>query len=226
MSSLSETSLSLFASAPPTSTTPNVTIGVLVLIMMAFIIHFASPMRLTRVSVAAISNVEKIYLEAIEAGMLSNFDVNTALMLLSLQIKISRIREETLRNSLSHFAVLCDFFKGRSFTILKCIREVHRLEVHLELLKEEHLRDPNPLGATIGTISLRKRHTYSANVTISYTIRSCSSHAQLTPLAFVFPLLCSRTSLVLLLYFFRFALVSLPLYRVVFYPSTLVSYSI
>ncbi|KAJ7117788.1 hypothetical protein C8R44DRAFT_791428 [Mycena epipterygia] len=223
MSSLSETSLSLFASALPTSTTTDVTIGVLVLIMTAFIIYFSSAMHLTCVLVTAIGNVEKIYLEAIETGMLSKFDVDTAWMLLSLQIKVSHIRETTLRNSLSYFGVLCDFFKGRSFTIFQCIREAHRLEVHLELLKEEHLRDPNPLGVTIGTISLRQRHTYSSTV---YTVGSCRSHTPLALLAFVFPSLCSRISLVLLLYFSRFALESLPLYRVVFYPSTLVSYSI
>ncbi|KAJ7117761.1 hypothetical protein C8R44DRAFT_879301 [Mycena epipterygia] len=47
-----------------------------------------------------------IYLEAIETGVLSKFDVYTAWMLLSLQIKVSHIRATTLWNSLSYFGVL------------------------------------------------------------------------------------------------------------------------
>ncbi|KAJ7117797.1 hypothetical protein C8R44DRAFT_879335 [Mycena epipterygia] len=134
-------------------------------------------MRLTRVLVAAICNVEKSYLEAIEAGMLSKFDVDTASMLLSLQIKVSHIRQATLRNSLSRFGTLCDFFKGRTFTVLKFIREVRALEAHIEILKEKNLRDPNPLGleTVAQMVSLRQRHTHgssfsSANATITHNI--------------------------------------------------------
>ncbi|KAJ7117785.1 hypothetical protein C8R44DRAFT_854556 [Mycena epipterygia] len=107
---MSGLSLSLpLASAPPTRTTTKLTIGLLVIPSMTYIIHLASPLRLTRVLVAAISNVEKTYLEAVEAGMLSRLDVHTAAMLSSLQIKVSHIRATTLRNSLSYFGVLCDF---------------------------------------------------------------------------------------------------------------------
>ncbi|KAJ7117756.1 hypothetical protein C8R44DRAFT_738635 [Mycena epipterygia] len=152
MSSLSETTLeSVLTSAPPMSATASkVIIGVLVLTtMMAFIVHLASPMRLTRVLVAAISNAEQTYLEAIETGVLSQSDVHITGMLSSLEIKVSHIREATLRNSLSRFGALCDFFQGRSFTVVQCIREVRELEAHIEILKEERLRDPNPLEAAI-----------------------------------------------------------------------------
>ncbi|KAJ7117769.1 hypothetical protein C8R44DRAFT_879307 [Mycena epipterygia] len=132
MSSLSETSLSVLVSNPPTSTTTIVIFTVLVLTMASFIIHFASPMRLTHVLVAAISNVEKSYLEAIEAGALSKTDVHIAEMLSSLQIKVSNIRETTLRDSLSPRRGLREFFKGRTFAVLNCMRELRELEVHIE----------------------------------------------------------------------------------------------
>ncbi|KAJ7117759.1 hypothetical protein C8R44DRAFT_738638 [Mycena epipterygia] len=161
MSSLSEISLSLLVSAPPTSTTTYATIGVLVLTVTIFIIHLASPMRLTRILVAAIVDVEKTYFEAVEAGVISKSDVHIVARLSSMQIQVSHMRETTLRNSLSYFGVVGDFFKGRSITVLKCIREVRALQAHIEILKEEHLRDPNHLvlETTTRMISLRQRHT-------------------------------------------------------------------
>jgi len=78
MSSLSETTMSVLESAPPMSATAKVIIGVLILTMAAFSTHYASPMHLTRVLVAAIVNVETIYVETIEAGVLSKFDAGTA----------------------------------------------------------------------------------------------------------------------------------------------------
>jgi hypothetical protein len=48
------------------------------LVVATGIIHYASPPRLTRVLVAAIANVEKIYLEALETGLLSASDIDTA----------------------------------------------------------------------------------------------------------------------------------------------------
>jgi hypothetical protein len=52
-----------------------------VLIVAAGIVHYASPLCLTRVLVAAIADVEKIYLEALETGLLSLSDVDTREML-------------------------------------------------------------------------------------------------------------------------------------------------
>ncbi|KAJ7117792.1 hypothetical protein C8R44DRAFT_738667 [Mycena epipterygia] len=151
--------MSFLASAPSTSTTTKVIFVALLIVSLACLSHFASPMRLTRVLVAAIDNVANTYLEAIEAGVLSKSDVYTAAMLSSLQIKVSHIREASLRSSLSRFGALCDFFKGRTLTVLGTIREVHELEAHIEILKEEHLRDPNSLvlGAATRTVALRRR---------------------------------------------------------------------
>jgi hypothetical protein len=87
MSSLPELKacLSILPSALPTSgnTTINTTIfGVLfMLVVAAGIVHYASPLRLTRVLVTAIASVEQIYLDALELGVLSASDIDTAEML-------------------------------------------------------------------------------------------------------------------------------------------------
>ncbi|KAJ7117784.1 hypothetical protein C8R44DRAFT_738659 [Mycena epipterygia] len=129
MSSLSEITISVLESVPPTSATTKVIIGVLILTMATFGTHYASPMHLL---VAAISNVEKTYFEAIEAGVLTKSNVHTTETLSSVQIKVSSIREASLRNYLSTRQEFREFFKGRSFTILKCIREVRKLEADIE----------------------------------------------------------------------------------------------
>ncbi|KAJ7117795.1 hypothetical protein C8R44DRAFT_879333 [Mycena epipterygia] len=166
MSSLSETSLSLLASGPPMSTTTKVIVGAFLIALMACLIHVASPMRLTYVLVTAIDNVEKTYFEAIEAGVLSKSDAHTVAMLSALQIEVSNIREVTLRNSLSTRWALREFFRGRTLTVLGCIREVRKLETHIEILKEEHLRAANPpaFETAARTVSLRQRHTHSSSL--------------------------------------------------------------
>jgi hypothetical protein len=86
MSSLSELEacLSILPSAlPAPGSTINTTIFgvVFILVIAAGIVHYASPPRLTRVLVTAISNVEKTYLDALETGLLSASDIDTAEML-------------------------------------------------------------------------------------------------------------------------------------------------
>ncbi|KAJ6484949.1 hypothetical protein DFH09DRAFT_1106441 [Mycena vulgaris] len=161
MSSLSEASLTTLASAPPpSSTTSEVFLGVLGLTLAASTIHYASPMRLTRDLVAAFADAENTYFEAVEAGVLSNSDVHTADMMFSLQIKVSHLREASLRHSLSYRTTISEFLKGRTLTLLHCIREVRALEAHIEILKEEQLRAlDSRIGA--GTVSLRRRRTHS-----------------------------------------------------------------
>ncbi|KAJ6527200.1 hypothetical protein DFH09DRAFT_1328167 [Mycena vulgaris] len=161
MSSLSEASLSVLASTPPTSSTANkVLFGVFGLTLATCIIYYASSMRLTRVLVAAIANTENTYLEALEAGVLSNSDVHTAEIMSSLQLKVSHIREESLRHSLSYRTTVSEFLKGRTLTLLQCIQEVRALETRIEILKEVQLRALDPrIG--VGTVSLRRRRTHS-----------------------------------------------------------------
>jgi hypothetical protein len=84
MSSLPELEacLSILPSALPAPGSTNTTILILVLAFVAAgIIHHASPPRLTRVLVADIANVEKIYLDALETGLLSASDIDTAELL-------------------------------------------------------------------------------------------------------------------------------------------------
>jgi hypothetical protein len=84
MSSLPELQacLSILPSALPAPGSTNTTILILVLVFVAAgTIHYASPLRLTRVLVTAIANLEKTYLEALETGLLSASDIDTAEML-------------------------------------------------------------------------------------------------------------------------------------------------
>ncbi|KAJ7819003.1 hypothetical protein B0H13DRAFT_2378580 [Mycena leptocephala] len=99
----------------------------------------------------------------LETGLFSASDVNTAEILSTLQLKVSKIREASLRNSLSHSGTLRQFFAGHTFTLLRCIREVRVLETHIEILKESQLRDDNLHPSTIqrrtrvAMVSLRRR---------------------------------------------------------------------
>ncbi|KAJ6527231.1 hypothetical protein DFH09DRAFT_1285708 [Mycena vulgaris] len=132
----------------------------LVLTLAVCTIYYTSPMRLTRVLVAAIAHTEAIYLEALEAGVLSNSDVHTPEIMSSLQLKVSHLREASLRHSLSYSTTVSEFLKGRMLTLLQCIWEVRALETRIEILKEEQLRAlDSRIG--VGTISLRRRRTYS-----------------------------------------------------------------
>ncbi|KAJ7917599.1 hypothetical protein B0H13DRAFT_2322346 [Mycena leptocephala] len=157
-----EACLSILPSAlPAPGSTINTTIFgvVFMLVVAAGIVHYASPPRLTRVLVTAISNVEKTYLDALETGLLSASDIDTAEMLSTLQLNVSKIREASLRNSLSHSGTLREFFGGRTFTLLRCIHEVRVLEIHIEILKEAQLREDSlhPFANCTRAVSLRRR---------------------------------------------------------------------
>jgi hypothetical protein len=162
MSSLPELEacLSILPSAlPGGSGNIAVLFTLVIFVIAAGIVHYASPPRLTRVLVAAIANLEKIYLEALETGLLYASDIDTAEMLSSyvpflpqtlffehldsLQLKVSKIREASLRNSLSHSGTLREFFRGHTVTLLRCIREVRVLETHIEV----HISSFQPLAA-------------------------------------------------------------------------------
>ncbi|KAJ7931599.1 hypothetical protein B0H13DRAFT_1857583 [Mycena leptocephala] len=131
---LPDAALSILASdLPDHSTATAVAAILLIAVITAALLYYVSPMRLTRVLVAAIVATEKTYLEALETGLLSASDVHTAEMLSTLELKVSAIREGTLRNSLSLGSTLREFCAGRTFTLLRCIREVHELETHIEL---------------------------------------------------------------------------------------------
>ncbi|KAJ6488077.1 hypothetical protein DFH09DRAFT_1105772 [Mycena vulgaris] len=98
------------------SETNKILLGVLVLTMVAYIVHYVSPMRLTRVLVAAIADTEKMYLVALEEGVLSKSDIRTAETLASLQVKAA-------------------------LSLCSNVSEVRRLETDIEIMKERWLRD-------------------------------------------------------------------------------------
>ncbi|KAJ7300845.1 hypothetical protein DFH08DRAFT_1090406 [Mycena albidolilacea] len=134
--------LSILTSGLSLSSTPWVATVVLSAVVgAAGTIHYASPQRLTGVLVVAMANVKKTYLEAVENGALCASDAHIAEKFSNLQLEVSIIRQASLRSSLSHYAVLCDVLKGRTFTILRCIHEVHELGTHIEILKESQLRE-------------------------------------------------------------------------------------
>ncbi|KAJ7809039.1 hypothetical protein B0H14DRAFT_3481729 [Mycena olivaceomarginata] len=135
MPSLPEASLSIITSDLPVNSTPWAVGGGLSMMIMAA--YYASPQRLTHILVDAMTDVKKKYLEAVENGALC--DADTAAKFSNLQLEVSAIRKASLRSSLSHCAMLCDFLKCRTFTVLRCLHKVRDLETHIEISKESRL---------------------------------------------------------------------------------------
>ncbi|KAJ7819010.1 hypothetical protein B0H13DRAFT_1921945 [Mycena leptocephala] len=138
--------------APGTDTTNTA-------VLIALALSATRPLPVLHASSSPPSRVEKIYLEALETGLLSASDIDTAEMLSTLQLKVSKIREASLRNSLSHSGTLREFFGDRTFTLLRCIHEVRVLEIHIEILKEAQLREDSlhPFANCARAVSLRRR---------------------------------------------------------------------
>ncbi|KAJ7091487.1 hypothetical protein B0H15DRAFT_1021508 [Mycena belliarum] len=171
MAALSETSLSLIASAPLTSATATKALLEVLLVLTAvyYIFHLTSPSRLLRALLAAIAELESSYIDALERGAFSPSDLSIAATLAALQLKVSTIREAALRNSLSYRAALREFLKGQTLTMLQCIHEVRVLGTHIELLyqqilKEAHLRASSPdveaFESVTRAVAVRQRCKY------------------------------------------------------------------
>ncbi|KAJ7917569.1 hypothetical protein B0H13DRAFT_2322310 [Mycena leptocephala] len=138
MPGITEASLSILTSTLPTriDTSLNAVFAPLIIfgiVVVVVILRYASPLHLTRVLVIAITVAEKTYIDAIETGLLSLSDMHTAEMLSSLQLKVSDIREVTLRNSLSWRTAQLEVLKGCTLILLRCICEVRNLEAHIEV---------------------------------------------------------------------------------------------
>ncbi|KAJ7251309.1 hypothetical protein C8J57DRAFT_1238666 [Mycena rebaudengoi] len=162
---IGETSLvfaSLASSVFPNFTAASVGASLFVL-AIACMVHHIWPMRLTYVLVAFMRETERLYYDAVEAGELPG-DVDMEEKLLSLQTKMAETHEATLRNSLSTWKALEDFFRGRSIMLLQCTNEVQSFKTHIEILKEAHLRT-NLSSINRGTValamSLKRRHNRS-----------------------------------------------------------------
>ncbi|KAJ7281311.1 hypothetical protein C8J57DRAFT_1297320 [Mycena rebaudengoi] len=161
MSSMSETLLSFLSSILPNSTA-NTIIGASILATVtALVIHHISPTRLTRVLVSLMHETDATYIGAMEAGVILCDGDTDALS--NLQIKASRLREESLRNSLSTWKMLAEFCRGRSLALYRCIGDVQDLKTRIEISKEKQLRNLNPSGGA-GTaawaMSARRRHVH------------------------------------------------------------------
>ncbi|KAJ7281318.1 hypothetical protein C8J57DRAFT_1297332 [Mycena rebaudengoi] len=161
MSSMSETLLSFFSSILPYSTA-NTIIGASILATVtALVIYRILPTRLTRVLVSLMHETDATYIGAMEAGVILCDGDTDALS--KLQIKASQLREESLRNSLSTWRMLAEFFRGRSLALYRCIGDIQDLKTRIEISKEKQLRNLNPTGGTgtaAWTMSARRRHIH------------------------------------------------------------------
>jgi hypothetical protein len=80
-----DASLSILASNfPDTSRTKFMIVVLVVSVIVLALIYYSSPMRLTRVLVAAITDVEKTYLEALETALVSPSDIDMVEIFVSL----------------------------------------------------------------------------------------------------------------------------------------------
>ncbi|KAJ7252668.1 hypothetical protein C8J57DRAFT_1474256 [Mycena rebaudengoi] len=161
MSSIGETSLSFLSSILPNNTANTITGTSILTTATALGIHHISPTRLTRVLVTLMHETDAMYIRAVEAGLVPS-DVDTE-ALFKLQIKVSELHEESLRNSLSTWKMLAEFLQGRSLVLYGCIRDVQDLKTQIEISKEEQLRNLNPTGAGTAaawTMSARRRHVH------------------------------------------------------------------
>ncbi|KAJ7471642.1 hypothetical protein B0H11DRAFT_2433016 [Mycena galericulata] len=133
MSTVAETSVSLFTSTLPEPTTAGgkIVLAVCIVTLVVCALRAVSPTRLTNILVSALAATEHTYFAAIEAGVLLS-GAHTQ-RLTSLQLKVSKIRQDSLYHSQSHRIALREFFKGRTFTVLRYIREAQQLETDIEV---------------------------------------------------------------------------------------------
>ncbi|KAJ7281315.1 hypothetical protein C8J57DRAFT_1297327 [Mycena rebaudengoi] len=161
MTSMGKTSLSFLSSILPNNTA-NTIIGTSILTTATALgIHHISPTRLTRVLVTLMHETDATYIGAMEAGVILCDGDTDALS--KLQVKASQLREESLRNSLSTWKMLAEFFQGRSLALYQCIGDVQDLKTRIEISKEKQLRNLNPTGGAgtaAWTMSARRRYIH------------------------------------------------------------------
>ncbi|KAJ6519003.1 hypothetical protein C8R45DRAFT_1065826 [Mycena sanguinolenta] len=141
MSTISETSLSLLSqSNSPSIATPWARLLIAV-VVIAGALYYMSPTRLARVLFTALADLERTYLSGVENGVLTT-DVDFAERITALQLKVSTLREASLRNSLSPFSAFFGMFNIRcSVTVLRCLAEVRELRTRIAISHEYQLRE-------------------------------------------------------------------------------------
>ncbi|KAJ6581775.1 hypothetical protein B0H19DRAFT_1061290 [Mycena capillaripes] len=130
MPTIPEVPFSIVASALPDSITKN-SVALIIVAVVAVLIYYVSPQRLTYILLDAMAKVKGSYFHALETGHLSTTEIER---LPTLQRQVSAIHVETLQSSRSHWRALSGFFKGRSLTILCCIWDVRDFETHIKAL--------------------------------------------------------------------------------------------
>ncbi|KAJ7860506.1 hypothetical protein B0H13DRAFT_2672057 [Mycena leptocephala] len=135
MSPIPETPISIVASALLNNITIKVLVAITIIAVIAVIIHYASPQRLTDILLADMAKAKKTYLEA-HAADTTGISASEMEKLHNLQRKVSAIHVETLHNSRSHWKTFRGFCKGRTLTVLGCIWKVRDLETQIKILKE------------------------------------------------------------------------------------------
>ncbi|KAJ7931623.1 hypothetical protein B0H13DRAFT_1956984 [Mycena leptocephala] len=157
MPTIPDAPFSMVANAAlPITATSTILAAFITPAVAAATIHYASPQRLTEVLIAALAKTENTYLDVLQMGLLSATETET---LHTLQHRVSAIHVATMHDSLSWWAGLQGFLKGRTLTVLSCIHEVQGFETHIKILKEAHLRQSNlnPLFTRAVSLNLRRR---------------------------------------------------------------------
>ncbi|KAJ6581747.1 hypothetical protein B0H19DRAFT_1251923 [Mycena capillaripes] len=104
--------------------------AIIIVIVVAVIIHYASPKRLTDVLIVAIAELKKTYVKALDTGHISASETER---FNALKRKVSAIEKETLDDSRSYLGTICGFLKGRIFTVILCIWEVEDLGTEIKI---------------------------------------------------------------------------------------------
>ncbi|KAJ6581696.1 hypothetical protein B0H19DRAFT_1228977 [Mycena capillaripes] len=125
-----EAPFSIAATALPNRIVIKVLVAVIIVAVMAGLIHYTSPQRLTDVLVGAMAKLKETSRDAFDRSHLSASEME---QLKTLKRKVSAIQAETLSNSRSYCKALRGFFKGRTVTILLCVWEVRDLEKHIKI---------------------------------------------------------------------------------------------
>ncbi|KAJ7722982.1 hypothetical protein B0H16DRAFT_1599669, partial [Mycena metata] len=134
--------LPVLTSLVSAATAGKVVAAIVLLIIAVALGYHASPRRLTQVLSEVMEDAEDAYMDMISTDLFTFLSSNELEGVRStmrmLRLKVSALQAESLRNSLSWRISIREFFKGRSFTLFRCIDEVRDLETHINILKQEH----------------------------------------------------------------------------------------
>ncbi|KAJ7622920.1 hypothetical protein DFH06DRAFT_1340559 [Mycena polygramma] len=128
MPAIRETPYSIVASALAKDIPVKPLAVITTVVAIPLIVHYASPVHLTKILEDTMSRVDVSCAEVFKAGHLSYSEVES---FNSLQREVSAIKMETLNNSRSYWGSLWGFLKGRTFIVLLCIRKARDLETEI-----------------------------------------------------------------------------------------------